>query len=180
MLRLLKALIVLVMGLQALFYALQNLANLHGATFAIGYVISGADHQHYPNTLFFHSGNPAFAIAALILVLVGEFAVAIFGLKGAWDMFAARNSTAEEFRTSMSAGQLAAAFALLTWFGLFMAFGGAFFQMWQTEIGNGSLDEAFKFATVSAIAILFVYNTPDGRSSPVSGDLYRTGGSHER
>ena len=33
--------------------------------------------------------------------------------------------------------QLAAAIALLTWLGLFMTFGGAFFQMWQTEIGNG-------------------------------------------
>lgn len=164
MLRLLKVLIVLVIGLQAVFYALQNIANVHGALFAIGYVISGADHQHYPNTLFFHSGNPAFAIAALILVVLGELTVGFFGLKGAWDMFAVRHAASEQFRSSMSAGQVAAAFALLTWFGLFMTFGGAFFQMWQTEIGNGSLDEAFKFATVSAIAILFVYNTPDGES----------------
>jgi predicted small integral membrane protein len=48
-----------------------------------------------------------------------------------WDMFAARNSNPEEFRSSMWAGQLAAAIALLTWFGLFMTFGGAFLQMWQ-------------------------------------------------
>jgi predicted small integral membrane protein len=167
MLRLLKALIVLLVGLQALFYALQNIANLHGAMFAIGYVISGVDHQHYPNTLFFHSGNPTLAIAALSLVVVGELAVGFFGLKGAWDMLAARNASPEQFRNSMRAGQVAAALALLTWFGLFMTFGGAFFQMWQTEIGNGSLDEAFKFATVSVLAILFVYNTPDGQSSPV-------------
>ena len=46
-------------------------------------------------------------------------------------MFAARNSNPEEFRSSMWAGQLAAAIALLTWFGLFMTFGGAFLQMWQ-------------------------------------------------
>lgn len=167
MLRILKALIVLLIGLQALFYALQNIANLHGATFAIGYVISGADHHHYPNTLFFHSGNPILALAALILVVVGELAVGFFGLKGAWDMLAARHSSAEQFRNSMRAGQVAAALALLTWFGLFMTLGGAFFQMWQTEIGNGSLDEAFKFATVSVVAILFVCNTPDGQSPPV-------------
>lgn len=161
MFRILKAILVLFIGLHALIYGLQNLANLDQAHGALGYVISGADHQAYPNTLFFHSANPAVHWLALVLVLVGEFAVAFFGIKGGWDLFAARNDTAGQFHAAKAAGLWAAGLALLTWFGLFMTFGGAFFQMWQTEIGSGSLADAFHFATISAVTVLFVYLTED-------------------
>jgi predicted small integral membrane protein len=76
-------------------------------------------------------------------------------------LFAARNGTVEEFHAAKSAGSWAAGLALLTWFGLFFVLGGAFFQMWQTEIGSGSLRDAFAFATVSALTMLFVYLTDD-------------------
>lgn len=157
----LKVLLVLSIGLHALLYALQNLANLDQAHAALGYVISGAEHQAYPHTMFFKSGNPAVHWAALILVLAGEFGVATFGIKGAWDMFAARKGPAAQFHAAKSAGLWAAGLALLTWFGLFMTFGGAFFQMWQTQVGTSSLEGAFMFASISAIVILFVYLTED-------------------
>src|SRR5690606_6914208 len=98
---------------------------------------SGADHEAYPRTLFFHVSNPAVHWAALALVILGELAIGFFGIKGGWDMFAARNGTAEQFHLAKSAGVWAAGLALLIWFGLFMAFGAAFFQMWQTEVGAG-------------------------------------------
>ena len=167
MIRILKIMIVLVIGLQALFYGLQNIANLHsvhGTIFSLGYVLSGVEHVHYTKTMFFYSTSPALTMAAVILVIVAELAVGFFGLKGAYDMFAARRASFEEFRNSMLAGQVAAALALLTWFGLFMTFGGAFFEMWQTRIGGGTVDLAFRIASISAIAMLFVYNTPDGPS----------------
>lgn len=161
MFRTLKILLVLFIGLHALFYALQNLANLAEARGALSYVISGAEHQAYPHTLFFHSSSLALHWTALILVLIGEFSVAFFGLKGAWDMFVARNASAERFHAAKSAGLWAAGLALLTWFGLFMTFGGAFFQMWQTQLGHGSLVDASMFANVSVVTILFVYLTED-------------------
>ena len=165
MFRLLKAVLVLFIGLHALIYGLQNLANLNEAHGALGYVISGTDHKAYPSTLFFHSASSIVHWVALVLVLAGEFAVAFFGIKGGWDLFAARNGTAEQFHAAKLAGLWAAGLALLTWFGLFMIFGGAFFQMWQTEIGSGSLADAFHFATVSAVTMLFVYLTEDGSSA---------------
>ena len=161
MFRILKSLLVLLIGLHALFYGLQNIANINEAHAALGYVMSGADQTAYPHTSFFKSGSSGLHWAALALVLIGEFSVAFFGIKGGWDLFAARNGTAEQFRAAKSAGLWAAGLALLTWFGLFMTFGSAFFQMWQNEVGDGSLRGAFYFATTSVLTMLFVCITDD-------------------
>lgn len=161
MLRILKILLVLFIGLHALIYALQNVANLEEAHAALGYVLSNADHEVYPNTIFFAVANPIVHWAALWLVIVGEVAVGALGLKGAWDMFTARNDTAERFHAAKRNGVLAASVALLVWFGFFMTFGAAFFQMWQTEIGAGSMEGAFMYAIASAITMIFVCVTDD-------------------
>lgn len=161
MFRILKALLVLFIGLHALIYALQNVANLNEAHAALGYVLSGADHEVYPRTLFFDVSSSAAHWVALALVIVGELAIGFFGLKGAWDMIAARNGTVEQFHAAKSGGLWAAGIALLVWFGFFMTFGAAFFQMWQTEIGAGSMEGAFMYSMASAITMLFVYLTAD-------------------
>jgi predicted small integral membrane protein len=161
MLRVIKILLVLLIGLHALIYALQNLANLDQAHAALGYVLSNTGHEVYPNTLFFSVVNPSVHWVALGLVIVGEFAIGAFGIKGAWDMWAARNDTAERFHAAKAYGVLAAGVALLVWFGFFMTFGAAFFQMWQTEVGAGSMEGAFMYSMASAITMMFVYLTGD-------------------
>ena len=45
---------------------------------------------------------------------------------------------------------------MVVWFGLFGVIGGAYFQMWQTEIGALSLEGAFQYAGMSGIVLLFV------------------------
>lgn len=161
MLRMLKILLVLFIGLHALIYALQNLANLEAAHAALGYVLSNADHEVYPNSMFFAVANPMVHWVALWLVIAGEVAVGAFAIKGAWDMFAARSDSAERFHAAKLNGVLAAGIALLVWFGFFMTFGAAFFQMWQTEIGAGSMEGAFMYSMASAITMMFVYVTND-------------------
>lgn len=161
MFRILKALLVLFIGLHALIYALQNLANLTAAHAALGYVLSGTDHQVYPSTLFFYVTSSTAHWVALALVIVGEFAIGYFALKAAWDMFAARNGSAERFHAAKAGGLWAAGIALLVWFGVFMTFGAAFFQMWQTEIGAGSMEGAFMYSMATVITMLFVYLTDD-------------------
>jgi len=161
MIRILKSLLVLFVGANGLFCALQNIANLEQAKGALAYVMSGAGQETYPHTLFFKSDNPALVWVALAIVLAGEFSIAFFGLKGAWDLFAARNGTAKKFQAAKSASLYAGALALLVWFGLFLAIGANFFQMWQTPMGASSQDHAFQFAAISALVILFVYLTPD-------------------
>ena len=161
MIRLLKAALVATIGLHALFYALQNIANLDVAHASLLSVMSNEGHQVYPNTLFFAVSSPALAWVALGLVLIGEFAVALFGLKGGWDLFTVRGGTAEAFHAAKKAGIIAAGLALLVWFGLFMTFGAAFFQMWQTALGTGSMQGAFMYAMASAITMMFVCLTDD-------------------
>lgn len=161
MFRIVKALLVLFIGLHALIYALQNVANLNEAHAALGYVLSGADHEVYPRTSFFHVTSPAVHWAALAFIIAGEAAIGFFGIKGAWDMIAARNGTIQEFHSAKRAGLWAAALALLVWFGFFMTFGAAYFQMWQTEVGAGSMEGAFMYSMASVITMLFVYLTDD-------------------
>lgn len=161
MIRIVKALLVLSIGLHALFYVLQNLANLEAAHGAMAYVMSNADHAVYQNTLFFYVTNPALQWVALSIVFALEFAVGILGIKGGWDLFRARNAPAAEFRAAKRAGIMAAGLALFVWFGVFMTWGGAFFQMWQTQVGTGSLEGAFMYAVISVVVILFVCHTDD-------------------
>jgi predicted small integral membrane protein len=159
--RILKSLLVLFIGLHGLIYALQNIANPVAAHAAIGYVLSNTGHQVYTNTMFFAVTSPVIHWLALALVVAGELAIGFFGIKGAWQMFAARKGTAEQFHAAKQAGVWAAGLALLVWFGFFMTFGAAFFQMWQTEIGAGSMEGAFMYSMASAITMLFVSLTDD-------------------
>ena len=161
MIRILKCLLVLIVGMNGLLCALQNVANLSQAHDALAYVISGTDQDTYPHTLFFRSPSPGLAWFALACVVGGEFSVGFFGLKGARDLFAARKGSAKQFHAAKSAGVWAAGLALLTWFGLFVTIGGAFFQMWQTPTGASSQEHAFEFAAISTLTILFVYLTAD-------------------
>ena len=161
MLRMLKILLVLFIGLHGLIYALQNLVNLDQAHAALGYVLSNEGHEVYPGSMFFAVTSPMLHWAALWLVILGEFAIGYFGIKGAWDMFAARKDNVEQFHAAKSNGVIAAALALFVWFGLFMTFGAAFFQMWQTELGAGSMEGSFMYSMASAITMMFVCVTQD-------------------
>jgi predicted small integral membrane protein len=159
--RILKSLLVLFIGLHALIYALQNVANLDAAHAAIGYVLSGTGHEAYPRTMFFLVSHPGVHWFVLSLVVAGEFAVGFFGIRGAWQMFAARTGSTEQFHSAKRSGLWAAGLALIVWFGFFMTFGAAFFQMWQTQVGVGSMEGAFMYAMASVVTMLFVYLTED-------------------
>ncbi|MEP5937256.1 MAG: DUF2165 family protein [Erythrobacter sp.] len=163
MVRILKSMLVLFIGLHALFYGLQNIANLEAAHGALVYVMSGADHEVYPATIFFKLDAAAisWAALALALVLLGEFAISYFGIKGGWDLFKARSASAAQFHDAKRNGVIAAGLALLVWFGFFMTFGAAFFQMWQTPVGAGSMEGAFMYAMASVVTMLFVCLTDD-------------------
>lgn len=159
--RALKILLVLFIGLHGLIYALQNLANLDQAHAAIGYVLSNEGHELYPNSMFFAVTHPMIHWVALWIVILGEFAIGYFGFKGAWDMFVARGDSAERFHAAKANGVIAAALALVVWFGFFMTFGAAFFQMWQTAAGSGSMQGSFMYAMASAITMIFVSISQD-------------------
>jgi predicted small integral membrane protein len=49
--------------------------------------------------------------------------------------------------------------ALVVWFGGFIVIGGVLLQMWQTQIGAGSFHDAFRFAAIGGLVLLFVSQT---------------------
>ena len=84
MLRLLKSTLVLFVGLHALFYGVQNLANLPQAVGAVGFVVSNTGHEIYPNTLFFPISAPALHWCLLAIVIAGELAIGAWSGALAW------------------------------------------------------------------------------------------------
>ena len=156
MVRLLKMILVVCVALQGLFYAVQNIVNLDAAFAAVQAVLSMSDHTWYTN----HFGPPVTSEAAvwiaLWVIIAGEMLVGVLGIMGAFDMAMAGSAPADRFNASKKLGVFACGLGVVVWLGFFMAFGGAYFQMWQTEMGAGSLEGAFMYAMTSGMVMIFV------------------------
>lgn len=142
--RKLKAVFTFLLGVLALLYVTQNLVNLEQAYGAFAYVTSLTDHTAYPQNLL-----PALAPAASNIlawvIFAGEGATGLLLLFGSFRLWSARHAGKTEFEAAKTVAKLGCAAAILVWFGLFTVFGGGGYQMWQTEIGSGSLMDAFTF-----------------------------------
>lgn len=154
--RVLKIILVVFVALQAFLYATQNIVNLDAAYQAVAYVTGNTGHEVYPASMGPALGHPALVWAALILILTGEYAVAVLAGKGAWDLWRARRGPPDEFYRARKFAVLGCGMALIVWFGLFSVIGGAYFQMWQTEVGANSLQGAFWYLMNSGLVLLFV------------------------
>lgn len=158
--RILKILLVVAVGLQAGFYAISNLFNLDAAFGAVGYVLSMADQVVYDKPVLPGVTSPLLVGIALGIVITLEATIGVLCLAGAVRMWRERGGSVQEFAASRTLAVLGCGLAMLLWIGLFMAFGGALFQMWQTQIGLSSLEGAFMYAVSSAVVLLFV-NQPE-------------------
>ena len=154
--RLLKVATSLSVALLALFYVAHNLANWAAAQDAIGYVLSQQDHAVYPNNLAPAVASPALVTAVLALICAGEAAAGLLALVGTWRLWAARKAERAAFAAAKRFAVLGAGAAVLVWFLLFAVFGGALYQMWQTEVGAGSLEGAFQFAGLSFLTLIYL------------------------
>ena len=160
LLRYLKVDFVVLIALLCLFYAGQNVANLSACYGAFEYVLGSSDHVVYANSIFPAIESPAIIWAVLIIVVGFEFAAGLFAAKGAWEMWGARKGTAADFNASKTNALVGCGLGIIVWLGFFGVFGGALFQMWQTEIGSGSMDDAFQFF-VSCAAVFLITNSDD-------------------
>jgi predicted small integral membrane protein len=154
--RILKTVLVFFVALGAFLWAVQNLVNLDSAYGSVAYVLSNADHTAYPKSLGPAITSPALVWLALVVILVGEFMTALLAAKGAWDMFACRRASAGEFQAAKRFAVLGCGMAVVVWFGIFTVIGGAYFQMWQTEIGDASFTGALHYAIINAAILIFV------------------------
>jgi len=157
--RIVKSLLVACIGGTALLYALQNLANIDDLRVQMQRVLSGADRGASPDVLFY-SNSPALTWAAFAFAVLFQFVIAAVAFKGAWNLFAARKGTADEFREAKTVAVWAGGLSLLSWFALFFMTGAGLFQ-WGSESGQFALTKAFELGTTSALTILFVWGTTD-------------------
>lgn len=154
--RYLKIMFAALTGFMALIYVIQNFANFDVAHQTILYVMSGAEQTVYQNTFAFYSDNALLAWIALIIICGCELAAGGLMLKGALNMWKNRSGDSNDFSASMKLAQIGAGIGVFVWLGLFGVFGAALFQMWQTQIGEASMNGAFQYFVTCAITLIFL------------------------
>ena len=143
-------------SLFCLFYGIQNIANLGPAEWFVGTMAAMEGHEAYPNTFAFAVSSPVLVKAMLWIIILLELTAGFLAGKGAIDMFAKRNGSSEEFNQAKSYALVGTGLAVVVWFGIFGAFGGAFFQMWQVEAGLNALRDASFFALQHGMVWLII------------------------
>ena len=159
--RVLKIILVEFVALMALLYATQNIVNLEAAKSVTGAVLSMEGHEYYSSSLGPAITNPTLVWLALWTIIALEYIAGMLAAKGAWDMWKARKASGEQFNASKTYALLGAGTGLIVWLGIFGAIGGAYFQMWQTELGTNSLVGAFQAAMMCAAVLIFVNMADD-------------------
>lgn len=158
--RYLKIILVFFVGLQALLYFADNIINWGSAVHHVSYVLGMEGHEIYSASLLPPVTHVALVTTVLLVILLGELLVGVLSVKGAWDLWKVRKAGADSFNAAKNYAILGTGMAMVVWFGGFIVLGGALFQMWQTQLGDASLDGSFVY-TVTAGLILLIVNQPD-------------------
>lgn len=154
MLQILKIAAAVVIGLIGMLAFLNNLFNITSAQTFVAAVISGPEQPYYKII------GPTFGSAwlgwvGLAVIMAGELAAGVLGFVGAVRMLAARNGDGAQFQRAKASAVAGGIVGALVWYGLFVTIGEMYFNMWQTEIGLGSVGGAFRYGTVCfAMAVL--------------------------
>lgn len=89
------------------------------------------------------------------LIIAGEGLTFVLLTWGGLQMLAARSATAAEFQRAKQMAVLGATVGFLVWFVGFMAIGGEWFLMWQSDTWNGQ-QPAFRFYMSILAVLIFV------------------------
>ena len=160
MIRITKIVAAVFIGLIGLLVFLGNLVNLESAFGFVSFVIAGNEQPYYKII------GPVVTAGwltwvALFVIMAMELAIGILGLSGAFQMIQKRGGTSDEFNDSKAHAVLAGIAGMLLWYGFFIVIGEGYFQMWQTELGLGSVAGAFRYGTVCAVLMLFISSRND-------------------
>lgn len=155
----LVATLVAFLALHSLIYAIQNLLNLEQAYGYVEAVFGQSEAPFYPRSMMPPIRQPALLWAALAFIIAAEFAAGIALAIGAIQMFLASGGSPADFVAATEWALIGCGIALLIWFGLFLTIGAALFQMWQTQLGQGAMGDAFRngmFAGLVMLILLFL------------------------
>ena len=147
-------------GTIGLLFFLDNLFNLESAYSVVSFVISGTEQPYYKILGPVVTSN-WLTWMALFTIMTGELAVGILGFLGAFRMIQQRSASADAFHASKSYAICAGALGMLVWYGFFVVLGDAYFHMWQTEVGLGSVEGAFRYGSVCAVLMFYISTRSD-------------------
>jgi len=155
MIRSLKIAAAILIGLIGTLAFANNLFNLPAAHGAVSAVISAPEQPYYKII------GPTFESAwhgwlALTIIMTGELATGILGFIGASRMMAGKSLDAENFQQTKTFAIAGGMVGAMVWYGMFITVGELYFNMWQTEIGLGSVEGAFRYGTVCAVMAMFI------------------------
>jgi predicted small integral membrane protein len=88
--------------------------------------------------------------------LIFEFGTGFVLAKGTFDLWSKRKGSSQDFNGAKNTALMGCGLGMITWFGLFAVIGGVAYQMWQTQIGDGSFDAAFQFTLTYGVLFLIV------------------------
>ena len=153
--RYLKICAALFIGLIGFLAFLNNLFNIASAQTFVAAVISAPEQPYYKII------GPTFAAGwqgwlGLVVIMAGELTAGVLGFIGAARLFGARTAAPSDFQNAKAAAIAGGAMGMLVWYGLFIVLGELYFNMWQTEIGLGSVNGAFRYGTVCAVLMFFI------------------------
>ena len=154
--RLIKILLVDFITLICLAYAVQNLVNMDMAYMSFAYVMGNTDHTVYSSSFMPAITSPILIWLALVIVVGSEFLAGALAAIGVFSMWSNRNASADDFNASKKYALWGCGLGILIWMGFFGGFGGAVFQMWQTEIGKNSLNGAFQYFMSCAVVYIII------------------------
>jgi predicted small integral membrane protein len=146
MIRWLKIALAASVSLFCVFYAVQNIVNHSQAMWFVQTMVSMQGHEAYPDSIIPAIRSPIIVGIMLWIIILLELTAGYLAGKGTVDMFVARNADSETFNASKTNALAGALVGVLIWFGIFGAFGGALFQMWQVEAGVNALRDAGMFS----------------------------------
>jgi predicted small integral membrane protein len=147
-------------GLFGLFVFLGNLFNISSAYSFVSAVMANPEQPYYKIIGPMISAN-WLIWAALFVIMGAELIVGLLGMSGALRMIRQRAAAPEAFDAAKSHAVLAGIAGMLIWYGLFIVVGEGYFQMWQTELGLGAVNGAFRYGTVCAVLMFFIVSKTD-------------------
>lgn len=100
--------------------------------------------------------SPILHHAAYILIIITELVIALLCWLGTIRLYQARNN-ASEFNQAKKVAIAGLTLGILLWFTGFIALGGEWFLMWQSEIWNGQ-QSAFRLAALLGIVLVYLTN----------------------
>src|SRR6056297_1055426 len=148
------------LALMHLAYAVQNLLNPTQARKAVAAVLDQTEAPVYSRSLMPPIRNPVLTWAALIVIIVLQFAAGGALALGAVQMFMAGGGSPADFAAATEWALIGCGIALLLWFGLFLTIGAALFQMWQTPLGQGAMGDAYRNGTFAGVVMLILLFLP--------------------